>query len=82
MHNLNVGRSAIGLNNGLQLDRAFKSCGADWGRIDGRGTITALVFFDEIKAVAVMRKGFQKDKVVLNAEIDEIKELATRANIP
>jgi len=42
----------------------------------GAKDIEGLVFFDGIKSVVVLGKGFEKDRIVLQADIDEMHKLA------
>lgn len=42
----------------------------------GAKDIEGLVFFDGIKSVVVLGKGFEKDRIVLQADTDEMRKLA------
>ncbi len=50
-------------------------------RSGGKG-IEGLVFFDDIKSIVVLGDGFEKDKIVLHADTDEMRKLAKTGNIP
>jgi cell division protease FtsH len=57
----------------VELENQLKSTPPD---------IVGLVFFDRTKTVAVMRKGFEKDRIVLDADLEEMKDLSNKASVP
>lgn len=44
--------------------------------------VDGLVFFERTKDVAVMVKGFEKDRIVFGCDLEEIKNLANKASVP
>lgn len=44
--------------------------------------LVGLVFFDKTKDVAILYKGFEQDKMVLDADVAELKSLAAAAGVP
>ncbi|MBK9200929.1 MAG: AAA family ATPase [Candidatus Obscuribacter sp.] len=44
--------------------------------------VEGLVFFDGIKTVVVQGAGFETDRIVLQADIDQMRKLATSAKVP
>lgn len=48
----------------------------------GSKDVEGLVFFDGIKSVVVLGNGFEKDRIVVQADTDEMRKLAKSANIP
>ncbi|MBK9141730.1 MAG: AAA family ATPase [Candidatus Melainabacteria bacterium] len=48
----------------------------------GSNEVTELVFFMESKSVAVLGPGFEQERLVYQADVDEIRRLATEKKIP
>jgi len=48
----------------------------------GSTEVTELVFFMESKSVAVLGPGFEQERLVYQADVDEIRRLATEKKIP
>ena len=57
----------------VDLEQALRSTPQD---------IEGLVFFDGIKSVVVLGKGFEKDRIVLQADTDEMNKLAQSKGVP
>ncbi len=47
----------------------------------GSKDVEGLVFFDGIKSVVVLGNGFEKDRIVIQADTDEMRKLAKNANV-
>ncbi len=63
-------------------EKQMKSVDLEQSLRNGASDVGGVVFFDGVKTIVVLGKGFEKDRLILQADTDEMRKLATKAGVP
>lgn len=63
-------------------EKTIKSVDLEQSLRSGGKDVEGLIFFDGIKSVVVLGNGFEKDRIILQADTDEMRKLAKNAGVP